>query len=186
MLRLLNSCKLQKSVLNYKSCRFLNEISKSNIEKTKLNEIKKVINESKKEQEQKRSEKYQARHAHQTYFKDEERKMNLINFFDEFFDANVFKKDAKTFISAIEAFGNTNKNRQLYIDFIYGATQKMKEYNAHKEIEAYRKLLDLFPIGPLRMESKWQREMMHFPRHQNCAIYLLENMENNSKICLSR
>ena len=43
----------------------------------------------------------------------------------------------------------------------------MKEYDAHKNIEAYRKLIDLFPIGPLRMQSIWQRDMMHYPRVLN-------------------
>ena len=35
----------------------------------------------------------------------------------------------------------------MYIDFIYGALLKMKEYNAHNHLEAYRKLMELFPIG---------------------------------------
>lgn len=51
------------------------------------------------------------------------------------------------FKSAIEAFRLTNPTKQLYIDFIYGALLKMKEYNAHSHLEAYRKLMELFPIG---------------------------------------
>jgi evolutionarily conserved signaling intermediate in Toll pathway len=34
-------------------------------------------------------------------------------------------------------------------------------------------------IGPLRVENRWQRDMMHFPRHQSCALQILEQMEKN-------
>lgn len=49
--------------------------------------------------------------------------------------------------SALEAFKITNPTKQLYLDFIYGALLKMKEYNAHTHLEAYRKLMEIFPIG---------------------------------------
>ena len=49
--------------------------------------------------------------------------------------------------SAIEAYQQTNPAKNLYIDFIYAALLKMKEYNAHNHLEAYRKLMELFPIG---------------------------------------
>ena len=48
---------------------------------------------------------------------------------------------------AIEAFKITNPTKQLYIDFIYGALLKMKEYDSHTQLEAYRKLMEIFPIG---------------------------------------
>lgn len=41
----------------------------------------------------------------------------------------------------------TNPTKQLFIDFVYGALLKMKEYNAHTHLEAYRSLLDVFPKG---------------------------------------
>ncbi len=80
---------------------------------------------------------------------------------------------------ALQAFSQTNPQKNLYIDFIYGALLKMKEYNAHTHLEAYRKLMEIFPIGPLVCHTKWQMENMHFPRHQNCAIAILEQMERN-------
>jgi len=39
-----------------------------------------------------------------------------------------------------------------------------------------------FKLGPLRSLNGWQRENMHFPRHQNCAIAILEQMERNGVI----
>ena len=70
----------------------------------------------------------------------------------------------------------------MYIDFIYGALMKMKDYNAHTHLEAYRKLMELFPVGPLRSSNAWQRENFHFPRHQSAAMLILEQAERNGLI----
>ncbi len=55
----------------------------------------------------------------------------------------------------------------------------MKEFNAHTNLEAYRKIMEIFPVGPLRCATKWQVDNMHYPRQQNCAIQILEQMERN-------
>ena len=181
MFKLINS--LEKNAFKFirlsQSNRLLSDLKK--YENSNLDESLKETQElkSSKEEQKKEKEKYQNKQTNRKYFEDEERKLSRIYFFDEFFNRNIFKKDEKTFIAAIEAFSEHNKNKQLYIDFIYAAIQRMKEYNAHKNLDAYKKMLELFPVGPLRMQSTWQREMMHFPRHQNCVIYLLEHMENN-------
>ena len=47
--------------------------------------------------------------------------------------------------NAIEIYKLSNKQKTLYLDFIYGALLKMKEYNAHTSLEAYRKLMEIFP-----------------------------------------
>ena len=49
----------------------------------------------------------------------------------------------------------------------------MKQFDAHKDIEAYRKLIELFPIGPLKMENVWQRDNMHYPRVINRLNFLI-------------
>lgn len=36
--------------------------------------------------------------------------------------------------------------------------------------------------GPIRCLTKWQRDNMHYPRHQNCGIQILEQMERNGVI----
>jgi signaling intermediate in Toll pathway protein len=33
--------------------------------------------------------------------------------------------------------------------------------------------------GPLRSTNAWQRDNLQYPRHQNCAIQILETMERN-------
>ena len=97
--------------------------------------------------------------------------------------SKYFRLSSTLFIkNAIDAYRETNPSKNLYVDFVYGALLKMKEYNAHTDLEAYRKLMELFPIGPLRMANLWQRDNMHFPRQQTCAIQVLEQMERNAVI----
>lgn len=52
--------------------------------------------------------------------------------------------------TAVEAFKLTNASKQKHIDFIYAALLKMKEYNAHNHLEAYRKIMEIFPKGSSR------------------------------------
>jgi len=34
----------------------------------------------------------------------------------------------------------------------------MKEFDAHRQLEAYRKIMEVFPIGPIRCENNWQKD----------------------------
>lgn len=61
----------------------------------------------------------------------------------------------------MEAFKITNPAKKLYLDFIYGALLKMKEYNTHTHLEAYRKLMEIFPIGIIVVYKK--------PDKKNCV-----------------
>ncbi len=51
--------------------------------------------------------------------------------------------------------------------------------SAHTDLETYRKLMQVFPVGPVRSASKWQVDNMHYPRQQNCALSIMEQMERN-------
>lgn len=168
------------------SLRCINDLAgannSQNIEK-KPEQIKEEKNDENYQKKQK-SERFKTKQVYNTFFTDEERKKNLIKFHEDFFSDDITDKSAKTFKNAVDAFNITNRNRQLYIDFVYGALLKIKEYNAHKDIEAYKKLINLFPVGPLRVKSVWQRDNMHYPRHQNCVLFVLETMEQNGNaIC---
>ena len=91
--------------------RFLSEVAKSSNQGG--TEIKEIVKQKKedKEKERKKAQYEQEKKAHQTFYKDEDRKTSLIEYFDDFFDKNVLKKDTKTFIRAIESFKENNKNR---------------------------------------------------------------------------
>ena len=103
------------------------------------------------------------------YRQAEERDKKQIMFYEEYFDKVAKKKDRENFMVkislyfksksksiriiaillkiALNAYVQTNPQKNLYIDFIYGALLKMKEYNAQNHREAYRKLMEIFPIG---------------------------------------
>lgn len=138
-------------------------------------------NERHERQERERAKKKaeKAKKQFKEFFKDEERKQSMIEYAARYFDDNISEKTAENFKLAIDVYLQTNPNKNLCIDFIYGALVKMKEYNAEKDIEAYKKLLGVFPEGPLVITSLWQRDSMHFPRHQNCAIQIFEQLERN-------
>ena len=51
--------------------------------------------------------------------------------------------------------------------------------SAHTDLETYRKLMQIFPVGPVRSLTKWQVDNMHYPRQQNCALSIMEEMEQN-------
>jgi hypothetical protein len=54
------------------------------------------------------------------------------------------------FIYGIIFFGikvKFNKASFIFCLILLGALLKMKEYNAHTSLEAYRKLMELFPVG---------------------------------------
>lgn len=105
------------------SFRLLNEVSKTDNQEADIKKIDQINKEkqSKEERERRKAESKQDKKGHQKYYKDEERKLSLIEHFDEFFEKNVLKKDAQTFINAIEAFNETNKNRYS----IYGYSRRL-------------------------------------------------------------
>jgi evolutionarily conserved signaling intermediate in Toll pathway len=147
-------------------------LNKQQEKKNELDEINQIKDDKKSDNDGKKKEfRYE--------FEDEERDINLISLHEKYFDDNIKDKNYENFLIAIEAYKNLNPNRNLYIDFIYGALLKIKEYDAHDKLETYRKLLELFPKGPLKYTNLWQRDNMHFPRHQFCALKILEEMERN-------
>lgn len=49
--------------------------------------------------------------------------------------------------------------------------------------ETYKKILDILPKGKMIPTNVFQAEFMHYPKQQQCAIDLLEKMEDNGKPC---
>jgi signaling intermediate in Toll pathway protein len=55
-------------------------------------------------------------------------------------------------------------------------------YHSFRDLEAYKKILDVFPKGRFIPENIFQAEFLHFPKQQFCAVDLLEQMEENAVI----
>lgn len=65
------------------------------------------------------------------------------------------------------------------IDFIYGALKKLKEFGLHKDINAYKALMDIFPKGKMVPENSLQRGLFYYYKYQWAAIEILDAMDEN-------
>lgn len=98
----------------------------------------------------------------------------------DFFDS-LGTRDKDTFVIAIEVFITRDKHARGHVEFIYAALKHMKEFGVHRDLAAYKKLVDVFPKGRFVATNMWQVEFQHFPKQQQCALDLLEQMETLSK-----
>lgn len=92
---------------------------------------------------------------------------------------NVPKKDKKSYLELVKMFEGRDMRRRGHVEFIYAALAQMKEFGVHKDLEVYKALLDIFPKGKFIPSNIFQAEFMHYPKQQQCAVDLLEQMENN-------
>ncbi|ELU08340.1 hypothetical protein CAPTEDRAFT_163254 [Capitella teleta] len=108
----------------------------------------------------------------------------IVHHAKQYFDEMAQKaRDKKTFIAAVSKYlDHENVYRRGHVEFVYASLEKMKEFNVHRDLETYKKILDLFPKEKLKPQSSWQAELMHYPKQQQCAIDLLEHMEENGVI----
>ena len=111
----------------------------------------------------------------------EEKNRKLVirqgNVFDE---AKKRAKDKVTFHKAIDQYlVKHSKYRKGSVEFIYAAMGYMEEFGVHRDIKTYKKLLCIFPKEVMVAKTLWQAEFMHYPKQQQCAIDLMEKMEDN-------
>lgn len=95
---------------------------------------------------------------------------------------SIKNKNKKSYLEMIDIFVARDKNRAGHLEFIYSALKHMKEFGVDKDLEVYKKLIDVFPKGKMIPKNIFQAEFMHYPKHQQCAIDLLEQMEENGVI----
>jgi signaling intermediate in Toll pathway protein len=48
-----------------------------------------------------------------------------------------------------------------------------------RDLESYKKIMDVFPKGKMLPQNVFQAEFLHYPKQQFCACDLLEQMEDN-------
>lgn len=86
------------------------------------------------------------------------------------------EKSKETFQRAIGLFVQRNVHRRGHVEFIYAAMKRMKEYGVHKDLESYKKLIEIFPKGKMIGKNLWQIDFMHYPKHQQCCIDVLDEL----------
>lgn len=88
-------------------------------------------------------------------------------------------QDKLTFCSAIQMFiVKDTLYRRGHVEFIYAALEHMERFGVHRDLSVYKALLEVFPKGKMIPRSAWQVEFMHFPKQQQCAIDLMDQMED--------
>ncbi|KAG1669354.1 Evolutionarily conserved signaling intermediate in Toll pathway, mitochondrial [Nymphon striatum] len=79
----------------------------------------------------------------------------------------------------IDTFDQQDPTRRGILTFIENALQHLEEFGVHRDLETYKKLMDLYPKGKLIPETTIQRAFIHYPEHQNSGISILDEMEWN-------
>lgn len=87
-------------------------------------------------------------------------------------------KTKATFNKVVEVFVKADVRRRGHVEFIYAALKKMPEFGVERDLAVYNKLLDVFPKEVFVPRNYIQRMFNHYPRQQECAVQILEQMEN--------
>lgn len=88
-------------------------------------------------------------------------------------------RSKETYLDVVNMFVSRDVHRRGHVEFIYSALKYMKEYGVHKDLEVYKSLIDVLPKGKFIPTNVFQAEFMHYPKQQQCAIDLLQQMEDN-------
>lgn len=96
---------------------------------------------------------------------------------------NAQVKNRNTYMDMVQLYIDHDVHRRGHVEFIYSALKNMESFNVHKDLEVYKSLIDVLPKGKFLPTNVIQSEFMHYPKQQQCAIDLLEQMEDNG-LCL--
>lgn len=94
---------------------------------------------------------------------------------------NVQKKNKNTYLDMLKVY-QMEKYRSGHVEFINTAIKHMDEFGVNEDLETYKKLIQVLPAGKFVPQNYIQSEFMHYPKHQQCIIDLLQKMEDNGKI----
>ncbi|KAF6201522.1 hypothetical protein GE061_003913, partial [Apolygus lucorum] len=95
---------------------------------------------------------------------------------------SVEEKSKETFLEMIDIYKVKERLLRGHVEFIYTALKYMEEFGVEKDLEIYKALIDILPKGKMIPRNMFQVEFMHYPKQQQCAIDLLEQMELNGVI----
>ncbi|XP_031687238.1 evolutionarily conserved signaling intermediate in Toll pathway, mitochondrial-like [Oncorhynchus kisutch] len=99
---------------------------------------------------------------------------------DDLFDRVARKAKTKaTFNGVVDVFSKRGIWRRGHVEFIYAALKKVPEFGVERDLTVYNKLLDVFPKEVFVPRNFIQCMFNHYPRHQECGVHLLEQMENS-------
>lgn len=103
---------------------------------------------------------------------------SLVKIEDIFETTSVHEKTKATFQEAVDIFCKRDVRRTGHVEFIYAALKKMPEFGVEKDVNVYNKVLDVFPKKVFIPQNIFQKMLKYYPRQQDCAVQLLEQMEH--------
>ncbi|XP_066584734.1 evolutionarily conserved signaling intermediate in Toll pathway, mitochondrial [Prorops nasuta] len=89
-------------------------------------------------------------------------------------------KNKENFLNIIYTYESTGPIKRGHVEFIKAALSKMDEYGVNKDLECYKKILDVFPKGPYIPSNRFQKIFEHYPMQQDVTCELLTKMEFNN------
>ncbi|XP_013380451.1 evolutionarily conserved signaling intermediate in Toll pathway, mitochondrial [Lingula anatina] len=90
------------------------------------------------------------------------------------------EKNRETFIAAVSQYRNTpNVYRRGEVEFINSALKHMKDFNVSDDLDVYKEIVDIFPKGKMKASNAMQADFMWFPKHQDLALKLMHQMDEN-------
>ncbi|XP_054762818.2 evolutionarily conserved signaling intermediate in Toll pathway, mitochondrial-like [Lytechinus pictus] len=96
-----------------------------------------------------------------------------------FEEASQDSPNKGAFKDVVTTFTELDKRRRGHIQFIETALRYMKAFGVEKDVDAYNKLLDVFPKGKYVAKNAYQSMFNHYPEQQVCGIKVLQQMEDN-------
>ncbi|XP_070597738.1 evolutionarily conserved signaling intermediate in Toll pathway, mitochondrial isoform X2 [Erythrolamprus reginae] len=110
---------------------------------------------------------------------EESTNQSLVKIKDIFDTIPEHEKTSATFQEAVDIFCKRDIRRTGHVEFIYAALKKMPEFGVEKDVNVYNKILDVFPKKVFIPQNIFQKMFKFYPRQQDCALMLLEQMEHN-------
>ncbi|XP_075711579.1 evolutionarily conserved signaling intermediate in Toll pathway, mitochondrial [Rhinoderma darwinii] len=100
---------------------------------------------------------------------------NIVAPFDDAFAKN--QRDKASFVQVLDLFCGRDVRRRGHVEMIEAALRWMPQFGLEKDLEVYNKLLDVFPKEVFVPKNFIQTLFLHYPRQQECAIRVLDQME---------
>lgn len=93
------------------------------------------------------------------------------------------EKNKWMFIQAANIYIEKNDAyRRGHVEFISDALGCMEKLGIHRDLSCYKALVKVFPTGLMVPTNSWQVEFYHYPKQQDMAMMIMEQMEDNGVV----
>ena len=119
------------------------------------------------------------RHIHKNACQFRNKESNQLIVRPSAFNVPEGDRNKETFLEAVKIYTTRPGPRRSQVEFIYSALKEMEEFGVHRDLQAYKEIIDILPKGKYIPTNMFQAEFMHYPKQQQCILDVLEQMEDN-------